>query len=304
MQRSGASAASGSVLEKTPVLVVLDQHDVVPHRGLEQGLAAAGAERDAGRVLQRRHQIGDARPGAPGGAGEGVDVEPAGIDRHRHEAQVQMVRDRDRAGVGDGFGEHGVAGPGQRRQCREQAVLCAGGDDDLVDRGRHAAQTGPARHHAPMALVARVRLVLEQRRQQVRIDRRGGGDQLAAEGRRQQLVQRQIGDARRRLRRRRVHEGAASDGRRHQAAAPRFAIGPRDGGDCRAEALGQLTLRRQPGVRGDAAGGDVGGQRIHDAQVERPGPGSRRTAARGAGRDGDGRKLRLPHCPRAMYALT
>ena len=203
--------------------------------------------------------------------------------------------------------EHRVAGPGQRGQRRQQAVLRARGDDDLVDRWP-ARRAGPPTAPSPVdgARAPVCGWYSSSDVSRVGIDRRGGGDRA-----RRRTASRAAGSASgRRCRRRRVRGAACTKVPRPTVADTRprrraLAVGARDGRQSSCRGARPAHAASAAACRGDAAGGDVGGQGVDDAQVERPRPAA---AAPRAGTETGGAFCRMtsrgPHLSSCNVRLT
>ena len=245
--------------------------------------APAGLGHDRrGRVLQGRNAV--QRPRGAGAAGRLDRLGPHAVPVHgdAFQAQPQHARDRLDHGVAQALDQDPVARARRGRERDRDAVVAAVGHDDPLRRHLEAAARQPfGAGHAVLEL-AGGGLIAEQ----------GGGLRVLGQrlqGRSQEAVaraRRGNGDAqidRRRVRvapvvnevrlgtLRSAHVGAAPDLAAHQAAPLGLGVSAAHGAHGDAEPPGQIAVGRQALAGLETAGGDLGGERVGDGGVARPG---------------------------------
>ena len=278
------------VLDERNVRLVRDARDLAPHR--------LGHER-AGRVVKRRHEIGQPRRRAMNDFAEGFRAHSAPADRKRNEVGARVGEDVHRPEVGRRFERHGIAFLEEKLRDETDRLLGAARDEDLILARRQPSRVQPSRDRAAQlrktgrqvtVVSCEPRDSLFQRDElsgdcagprKVRaqkLDRSAGAlDQAPVHGvpsKRRRLVA-----GRRRATRRRAHTRAASlPGLEPAFLAKGFVRGhhrrPADGEQAR-----EVSLRRDATSRLEVASQDCRAQAVRETPVHRTGglrPGAER----------------------------
>ena len=139
-----------AVVHELAVDVVLDDHQVLAPRELEQPLAARGREAHARRVVERRDGVQQARAVAPRlrlahGLRQRVDVQALLVDAHADDVHGVVGDDAEREVVGGALDEDHVAGPREVGEHLAEGLGVAAADEHVVGGERQALTLRGAR---------------------------------------------------------------------------------------------------------------------------------------------------------------
>ena len=138
------------------VRVVLDHHEPVAGRDVEQGAAPLQAPGAPGRVLEVGHDVDELRPARAGAALELLGDHALVVGGDLDEARLVGLEGVDGADVGGALAQHLVALVEEELAGQVEALLRAGGDDDLrglaggAQAGVHAARDRLAQARMPL----------------------------------------------------------------------------------------------------------------------------------------------------------